>query len=280
MSPISQILDLREFVEGAEEALKEGTLLDKLFVFANAARSPDPEALVRDACELIREHPLSSLFATSHHDREGKVIYRSEGGGFGTGENAAAIQQQIAQAESLRRTIACAAIETGRVTIVAQHFLSDEVFLSLLQNSPFVPHHLLATFSRGFLRFFQGDLTSALYVLTPLLENSLRDVLRLNGYDVTVFDDATQTQRDRTVSQLFEQMRTELDGIFGEAITTDIENIFLKQPGPHIRHALSHGLLHDGIPYGTDAIYACWLIFRLCLLPLFGHRDTLQFPFE
>ena len=81
----------------------------------------------------------------------------------------------------------------------------------ILQQSPFVPHELLGTFSRGFLRFFQGDFTSAAYILTPLLENSLRHVLRMNGHDVTTFDDASQTQQDRTISVLFEQMRDELD---------------------------------------------------------------------
>jgi len=56
----------------------------------------------------------------------------------------------------------------------------------------------------------KGDFTSALYTLTPLLEASLRHFLKLNGHDVTIFDDATQTQQDRTISSLFEQMRDEL----------------------------------------------------------------------
>ena len=110
----------------------------------------------------------------------------------------------------------------------------------------------------------------------PLLENSLRYFLKQNGHDVSIFDDAAQTQ-DRTISSLFEQMRTELDSIFTEAITTDIEKVFLSKTGPHLRHPVAHGLLHDGDPSGTDAIYACWLIFRLCLLPLFSHRNELAY---
>ena len=68
-------------------------------------------------------------------------------------------------------------------------------------------------------------------------------------------------------------MRKELDAAFTKAITTDIENVFLIRPGPHIRHDVAHGLLHDGAPYSPDALYACWLIFRLCLLPLFPHLE-------
>jgi hypothetical protein len=166
---------------------------------------------------------------------------------------------------------------TARQYILSEHFISEDVFATLLQHSGFVPPELSLTFATGFTRFFQGDFISALYILTPLLENSLRYVLKQNGHDVSIFDDATQTQQDRTISSLFEQMRTELDSIFTEAITTDIENVFLSKIGPHLRHSVAHGLLHDGDPRGTDAIYACWLIFRLCLLPLFPHRNELAY---
>jgi len=79
-----------------------------------------------------------------------------------------------------------------------------------------------------------------------------------------------------TISSLFEQMRDELDAAFTKSITTDIENVFLIRPGPHIRHDVAHGLLHDGAPYSPDAFYACWLIFRLCFLPLFPHLEQLR----
>lgn len=135
-------------------------------------------------------------------------------------------------------------------------------------------------FRRLFTRFFQGDFISGLYILTPLLEASLRHVLKSHGHDVTKMDDATKTQEDRTISSLFEQMRDELDSILGMAIVTDIENVFLKKPGPYIRHSIAHGLLQDGEPYSDDALYACWLIFQLCMLPLSPYRDDLTVRFD
>jgi hypothetical protein len=250
-------------------------------MFAGLDRSPDPAQLATSAAKSIREHPLSSLFAASLHDHEGKVIHRTEGAGLGDDMNDSALQGQISRDEELRRQLtASGQIEIARQTIMAEHFLSDDTFIALLLHSPFVPRDLVRTFSRGFLRFFQGDYISAVYVLTPLLENSIRHVLKTYGHEVTKFDDATQTQEDRTISSLFDQMRPELDAVFGNAITSDIERVFLKKPGPYLRHALSHGLLHDGDPYGHNAIYACGLIFRLCLLPLFPVREQIQLPFD
>jgi hypothetical protein len=195
--------------------------------------------------------------------------------------NDSALQHQIAQQEDIRRQLtASGQIEIARQTIMAEHFLSDETFIALLSHSPFVPRGVVRTYSRGFLRFFQGDYIGALYILTPQLENSIRHVLKAYGHEVTKFDDEAQTQEDRTISSIFDQMRPELDSVFGDAITSDVAGVFLKKPGPHLRHALSHGLLHDGDPYGHNAIYACWLIFRLCLLPLFSIREQIQLPFD
>jgi hypothetical protein len=251
-------------------------LLDHLFLFSSISTSPDPAALVAEAEQSIRDHPLSTLFAAVHYDREGKAVHRSEPGGFGEG-NGSAVRQRIAEGDAIRRNlIATAQIEVARQAIMAQHFLPEETLAALLQHSPFVPPELIATFSRAFLRFFQGDFASAVYILTPLVENSLRYVLKQHGHDVTTFDDATQTQKSLTISQLFEQRREELDAAFTKQITTDIENVFLNQPGPHLRHDIAHGLAHDGTPYGPDAVYGCWLIFRLCLLPLFPYRDQLR----
>ena len=275
MSSFSHEIDLREIIEYAEKLVRKPTLIDKLFAFASLGGSPAPADLVRNAQVSIREHPLSSLFETSHMDHEGKVIHRTEG--VSGNSDGAAIASQIARAESIRRQLMAAGkIEPARQIVMSEHFLSDDVLRLLLQHSPFVPEDLVDTFARGFSRFFQGDFVSAVYVLTPLLENSLRYVLKMSGHDVSIFDDATQTQEDRTISSLFEQMRAELDHVLTSAITTDIENVFLTKLGPSLRHSVAHGLLRDGSPYGTDAIYACWLIFRLCLLPLFPHHKQLQ----
>jgi len=281
LSPFFQKMDLEEIVKRVEVRIERLGLTDKLFMIAALIQSPEPKQLMERAREAIKKHPMSSLFGASHLDSEGKFIHRSEGAGPGDSASNSALQKQIAQDESIRRTHAAhGQIEPARQAIITQHFLSEEMLLALLEHSPFVPADLVGTFSRGFARFFQGDFVGALYILTPLLENSLRHVLRQYGHDVTTFDDATQTQEDRTISSLFEQMRAELNAVFSEAIVADIDNVFLAKPGPHLRHSLAHGLLHDGSPYGADAIYACGLMFRLCLLPLFPHRKELQPLFD
>ena len=264
MSVFHQPFDLKNIVDPLHEKMRDANLSDKLAMFVCLANSPDPARLREEALEAIAQHPLQSLFGTVHLDSEGKAIHRTEGGL----ESEGAIDKQIALAESIRRNIASALIEAAREDINVHHYISEDVLAALLSHSPFVPDDLLLTFSRGFNRLFQGDFIGSLYGLTPLLESSLRHVLKAHGYEVTNFDDTDQTQEDKTISSIFQQMRSELESIFSKAIVADIENVFLSKLGPSLRHRLAHGLLHDSSAFSPDALYGCWLIFRLCCLPL------------
>lgn len=280
MSSFSHPMDLSDIADQVKGRLEgERDLIDLLLIFADLGRSPSPKKIREDAVKLITEHPLSSLSSASFHDDEGKVIHRSEGGSLSDDDYGDAIRVQVAQQESLRRSIhALGQVQVARQYISEKYYVGEDTFQALIQHTPFVSHDLIGTFSRGFARFFEGDCVSALYILTPLLENSLRHILKLNGHDVTTFGDAKQVQEDRTISALFEQMRPELEDAFGDAITADIDNVFLSKPGPSLRHAVAHGLLNDNSPYCADAIYACWLIFRLCCIPLFEQREQLRLP--
>jgi hypothetical protein len=96
MSSFSLPTDLTDLARDAERRMRHPSLRDKLFAFAILSRSPDPAQLVEEAKQSIQEHPLSSLFAASHHDREGKVVHRTNAAGFGDGEDSSAIDHQIA----------------------------------------------------------------------------------------------------------------------------------------------------------------------------------------
>ena len=277
LTTFSESIDLQKQASEVQRVLCDADFFDMLFLVADLGRSPEIAVLEEDAKRMMHAHPFSSMFGTAHLDREGKVTSRTAPGAFGDGADDSAVQHQIAQAERIRRqVVAHGRIEPALHAVLNRHHVSDDTFIALLQYSPCVPHDLVATVARGFTCFFQGDRVSATYILTPILEALLRYVLKSHGHDVSIFDDATETQKDRTISQLFEQMRPELEQILSANITADLERVFLLKPGPCLRHAVAHGLLADGDPYSSDAMYACWLLYRLCLLPLFAHAAEVR----
>lgn len=268
--------DAADIISYTEDLVKNANLMTSLKVFAQLTRSPDIQKLREDAKRQIKQYPLSSLFPMSRLDYEGKVVYRSAGiGGIGEASEGA-IEDKIAQGESIRRDVFAVQLDIARSVIFESHLTTEGDFAVIAFNSPFVPAHHVQTYARGFAKFFQGDMISALYILVPQLENSLRHVLKNWGHDVTKMIPQSQTQEDRTISSLFEHKRAELEEIFRAPLVADIERVFLHRSGPYIRHQVAHGTLSDFAPFGPDAVYACWLIFHLCCLPLLPHWDELE----
>jgi len=269
-------IDLTELIEGTTEHLKGVTLLDGLFLLAAINQSRSPADLATEARRSMAEHPLSAMIGVQQHDADGYVRFRAPGASPGE-EPQEVLEHQIAKREEVHRQI----VVEGQIKVIirnlASHFpISEEDILPLCRESPFVPTDLSRTYARGLTAFCHGDMTTAISILTPLVEASLVYVLKGHDIDVVRHDEEAGTQEDMTITQLFKNLRKELDEIFGEAITADIDRVFLARSGPSLRHAVAHGTMSDQTPYMPDAIYACWLVLRLCLLPLFTRYKELR----
>lgn len=270
MTMMSTEIDISDLVDRARKAVGGLTLAQALFEFANLERSPTPQKLKEEAVKLAESSPISSLIPMAIHDDEGKLIARSPGLGGGD-DDETAVRHLIARGEGFRRQIASSGmIEPARRFIMSEHPLDARDLRPLAKYSPFVPLGYEETFALGFARFFGGDYISALHILVPQLENSLRYVLKQAAIDTSSMQ-SDMTQENRTLSVMLGKDRATLEQIFGPAIILEIENIFDFEGGPALRHQLAHGLLSASACYSYDAIYACWFLFRLCCLPLFEH---------
>jgi Domain of unknown function (DUF4209) len=213
------------------------------------------------------------MFAATQYDAQGKPVHRDRG--LESGDDEAVVQRQIAQMERLRRSaVAQARIEPARSKIAEEHYVGLDVIGILCSQSPFVPQGRQAIFASGLLAFLHGDMISALHTLVPQLENSLRHVLRQHGHDVTRLTE-DMNQEDLSLSALLEKLRHALIAIFGGRMVTDIDSVFNYRGGPNLRNRVAHGLVGQWEPQSDDAIYACWLIFQLCCIPLRGQWDEL-----
>ena len=267
MGVFSSEVDLTDLVGEARRAVGRASLASAIWKFVNLSRSPTPGEL-RDAVEQhARDHPISAMMPRSIHDDDNKVVANSPGY-IGDEADDDAVRPLIAQLESTRRRLdAAGLIEPARCTIHAEHGLNLDDLQYLAEMSPFVPSDRTYLFGLGFARFLNGDFASALHILVPQLENSLRHVLRLAGQDPSAIQ-SDMTQEDRSLSVMLAKDRDALERVFGEAIVYEIENLFDVRCGPGIRHRLAHGLISGPECHGSDSVYACWFVFRLCCLPL------------
>lgn len=233
--------------------------------FALLASSPMTENLKADALKEARENPLSNLWSVKHLDDEGRTIVGTPG--LGSEEPPEGwYSHSIARMESLRRAfVAANAIDPVRTLINSTVAIEERHFRQFVSLSPFVPQDQATLYALGFARFFQGDFASAAYLLFPRLEPSLRHILRANGADpIRRRDDGTE--EDQSLDAMIANHRAALLQILGAPLLDELDRVFNSQPGPTLRHDVAHGQLTDGECYSAHAIYACWLLYRVCCL--------------
>ena len=268
MQSFSVDIDLTKLVDHSVKVVAGKTLAEAFLEIARFDRSPSRKELEEQAMNGAAGS-ISAIIPATIYDNDGKVVAQSPGLSAGANDNEQALRHLISQNEGFRRqTMAMGMIEPARRFVSAEHPLGFVDFLPLMQMSPFVPFGHDGLYATGFARFFSGDFVSAVHILVPQLENSLRHVLRQAAVDPSAIQN-DMTQENRTLSIMLDKDRASLEKIFGEAIVFEIENLFDYRGGPSLRHQLSHGLLGTGGSRGPDAIYACWFMFRLCCLPLF-----------
>jgi hypothetical protein len=280
MGVISTEIDLKEIVDHTRKTIGGLTLPQAFAEFIRLDRSPSPDTLRKEAREQAEKNPLSSIIPMAVHDDEGKLVAKSPGMMGGPESEEIALRHLIARHEGFRREVTVSgAIEPARRMIQAEHPLFTRHFEPVAEMSPFVPPGHADIYTIGFARFFGGDFISALHILVPQLENSLRHILRQAAIDPSSIQ-PDMTQESRTISVMLDKDRAALEKIFGAAIVFEIENLFDFRGGPSIRHQLAHGLMTAGAFHTADAIYACWFIFRLCCLPLLAHWDVVTRAYE
>ena len=161
-------------------------------------------------------------------------------------------------------------MEPARRATMLRFPLEERHFTPIVEMSPFVPRGHEYLFALGFARSWQGDYASAAHLLIPQLENSLRFVL-LNANLESSKINSDLLQEDRSLSGLLQALRPELEEVLGADHVNEMDRLFVHRPGPALRHEMAHGKVSAGPCYHPDAVYACWMIYRLTCLPLLRH---------
>ena len=273
MAEISTEIDLTEQVRRTQQAVGGRSLSQALKNFAILACSPDPDNLREEAERLVKENPIFADIPRSITDEEGKVIAKSPGLRGKGSEDELAMRHLILCNEGMRRSLVVAgSIEPARQQIQSEHAIGFGALRPIVELTPFVPANRVDLVTTGLLRFFDGDFHSALHILCLQLEHSLRHVLELAGVDSTTIR-SDMTQKNRTLHVMLDKEREPLEKILSPAIVFEIENLFDFRGGPSLRHRLAHGLVSAAEFHTSDAIYACWFMFRLYCLPLLSDWD-------
>ena len=268
MMEFSVPLDLEERQGRVQAAFDNLSLSDSLLALACISKSRSIEGLEQQARRSLDEHALRASFGVEYLDGDGMTSAQTSGTDVDGESERGQLMATIEQHEGMRRHIVVVgSFEPARLSIIGKFDICEQDILPIVEQSPFVRREQVGLFSLGFTRLLQGDFRSAVHLLVPQMESSLRYILRLAGSDTArEYDD--MTEENIGLEKILVGLREELEKIIHPDIIMEIELLFHYKTGNKFRHNLAHGLLGAGGCYAPDAIYACWLLYHLTCIPL------------
>lgn len=265
----SDPIDLSDAAKRARDQVKGREPLDALYAFSALADFAKYEAEKGSAEALIQEHPLQSLFGNVHFSRDGRVVYRSSGQG-GTpiyGVDPATWRQMIQAYELRVRFLSQGAIWPAFVQLTNEHHLGVGDFAVMVRDTPIVPSDRTLQFARALSYGFNGDFSTAAQLLTPQLENLVRQHLA-NAGEATSTINGDQIEAEVGMSALME--RASVTEVFGPDISFELRALLCGPIGPNLRNDVAHGLLSDGEAEGANGLYLWWFALRLIVIPFWN----------
>ncbi|WP_340588067.1 DUF7380 domain-containing protein [Erythrobacter alti] len=264
MQSISHSMDISDEVQRMLEPYKSLDLLDALRHLALTEMPKAPDEMYARAKEEAEKFPLASLFATSLLDNKGRTVARTANS-FGDSEP---LRYKVIQQFGIKTDLAVsAAIVPARAEITNRFFVDETLLAAICAYSPFVPSGYEHQVARGLHAFLYGDDMVACSILVPFLEAGLRALVSTAGYSDTTIA-LGGIEQSIGLGRLLGEHRDVLEQVFGKAQIFAIENLFVHELGPKVRHNFCHGMSVDGAFYSASYIYGCKLIFSLVMLPL------------
>ncbi len=171
--------------------------------------------------------------------------------------------EKVQKASYLLQTAYHICLKPAYDVMRSDHVATFDEFLDFLHRSPLAPENHEKNIAEGLLLGYSGRLTAAAYILSPEIENVIREQLKFMGYDTTVIDNDSKLENEVGLSKLLEKYSDELSQKFSSDFVFELKVIFCDHAGPNMRNEIAHGLKTDDTFNGVVDFYVWWFSVRL-----------------
>ncbi|NQV84884.1 MAG: DUF4209 domain-containing protein [Rhodospirillales bacterium] len=269
MGEISTPIDLTEPAKWAEKQVSGLSFPEAIVRFALLHQPELPGKLREQVNEQAKENPLQYTISATISDKDGRTIDVVPSLFTENPKEAekAILYHMMRHASMYHSWVGFGAVEAARRKIWEEHPVSLPDFIELARASALVPEGHETLFGNGLMTGFGGNYGIALHILTPQLENALRQILKQSGSNVSTKEKSDAvTQEAITLEKIIEHEK--IHAIYGDAVQFDLKAVFTEKTTGGLRHDIAHGFIGDSGIKNAVSAYAFWLITHLIVLPL------------
>ena len=261
-------INLKDCVTSSRQSVSCKNLQDALFNFVfRVAHIPNYKSLKIQAVKDQKKYIAHHLFGSVHTDQEGFVIAQIPASiGLKEKENSRGIWCSILESAKITHNISVhGCIEPAREIISLEHNINEESLLIVVQHNPFIKKGYEYLFAKGLVAGFNEDYITAIHILIPQIENSLRYILEQCGISTTYFHDGVQ--KSKLLRALLEE--TKLEEVFGKDILLDLQGLLIDPLYANLRNEIMHGKFLSTYFQSIPVIYFWWLSLKIVILPFY-----------
>lgn len=262
----SPSMDISELVENARNAVRGKNVLDALLVLVNSYSGPRVTKIRELSETMLREYPLQSLISSTRLSSDGRAVAKRYGMNLSAStaeENEAVVWAEMVNHYGTEIGLAVQGYILPALEVLRlEHRLREADFVSVAYNSPLVPPGREKLFGKALFAGYDGDFVSAIHLMVPQLEHTVRWHLKSSGVKTTTLD-SKGIETEIGLSALMEIPET--NQLFGENLAFEFKALFCDAFGPNLRNELAHGLLDYETCESVNSIYAWWLGLRIVI---------------
>ncbi|HII3799343.1 TPA: DUF4209 domain-containing protein [Pasteurella multocida] len=153
-------------------------------------------------------------------------------------------------------------IKPALMQLQSEYTIPKEILISLCKHSRIVPDNRVISVAEALFQGFEYNFGNAIHLLTPQVENMVRQCLKNNGV-ITTHTDPDGKENERSLSSLLDDEQSRK--LLGDDLWFELQAVFTHPLGANLRNKVAHGLLDDGDSNSYTCIYAWWMVLRVII---------------
>ncbi len=239
------------------------SVVEAIYKFVTIAESFKRNNIIDETKKIMSQNILTSLMPSTLFSNDARIISKTTAYGFckdSESSDDSVMNQVFQNIYNKIDFIIDIQILPALKTLLSEHRIPFGLLLDLCHQSPLIPSNRQYLFAKSLHEGFEFDFSSAIYLLTPQLENLVRVILKSHNILTTTLD-LNGIEMEVGLSTLLD--KKEATDIFDENLLFEFKVLLTDPRGPNLRNDLAHGLLCDGSSSSNAAIYVWWRTLKL-----------------
>lgn len=259
---------IRTIVKWVENLDKE----EGLCYFALFIPMLDAKTLREETMQMFKDNPLM-LFGSSILDYNGKkkAVLPDV---FGKNNE---IKEDALWAYMAKDSYISIDIDSKVVIANVKHILqsnyeiTEQDIRKIVEDSVFVPEDRRMAYTKGLMAGFNNDFLTALSILMPQVDNSIRAFAEMCGEVVyNIKEDNTEELKSMNAVLDLPKVKE----CFDESLWFSLNTVFCSKYGLNMRNEVAHGTMDDKYFSSYRVLYVWWFVFKLCYMYTRNERNT------